>query len=71
MRTKIVNLPLLLNREEIYPFLNIGPISGPLPANIHRLVDTYVKRVTQLARPQGLIRVCPINSTTRRPGDAG
>ena len=64
MKIKIVNLPLLLNREEIYPFLHLGPTPGPLPTNIQRLVDTYVRRVTQLARPQGLTRVCSISSTT-------
>ncbi len=64
MKIKILNLPLLLTREEIYPFLNIGLTPGPLPANIDKLVDTYLRRVTQLAKPQGLIRVCPIRSLT-------
>ncbi len=64
MNMKILNLPLLLTREEIYPFLNLGLAPGPIPASIDKLVDTYLRRVTQLAKPQGLIRVCPIRSIT-------
>jgi hypothetical protein len=64
MKVQILNLPLLLTREEIYPFLNLGLAPGPLPANLDKLVDTYLRRVTQLAKPQGLIRVCSIRSLT-------
>ena len=62
MRT--LNLPLLLDREEIYPFLNLGLTPGPLPANIDKLIDTYLRSITQLAKPQGLLRVCSIRSRT-------
>ena len=64
MKVQILNLPLLLTREEIYPFLNLGLAPGPLPANLDKLVDTYLRHVTRLAKPQGLIRVCSIRSLT-------
>lgn len=64
MKIQIFNLPLLLTKEEIYPFLHLGLAPGPLPANIDRLIDTCLRRVTQLAKPQGLIRVCPVRSLT-------
>ncbi len=62
MRT--LNLPLLLDREEIYPFLNLGLAPGPLPANVDKLIDAYLRSITQLAKPQGLLRVCSIRSRT-------
>ena len=64
MNIKILNLPLLLTREETYPFLNLGLAPGPLPANVDKLVNTYLRRITQLAKPQGMIRVCSIRSIT-------
>ncbi|MDD2553205.1 MAG: hypothetical protein PHP51_01350 [Desulfotomaculaceae bacterium] len=64
MNMRTLNLPLLLDREEIYPFLNLGLTPGPLPANVDKLIDTYLRSITQLAKPQGLIRVCSIRSIT-------
>lgn len=60
----ILNLPLILSKEEIYPFLNLGPAPDSLPANIDKLIDTHLRDVTHLAKPQGIIRVCSIRRIT-------
>lgn len=60
MKINIFNLPLILPKEEIYPFLNLGPAPDTLPANIDKLIDTHLRAVIQLAKPQGAIRVCSI-----------
>lgn len=64
MKIKILNLPLLLSKEEIYPFLNLGPGSDSLPANIDKLIDSHLRSITQLAKPQGIIRVCSVSEIT-------
>ncbi|MDD4238980.1 MAG: hypothetical protein PHT62_10575 [Desulfotomaculaceae bacterium] len=64
MKINILNLPLILSKEEIYPFLNLGPAPGSLPANIDKLIDTHLRSITHLAKPQGLIRVCSIRRIT-------
>lgn len=61
---KIINLPLIMSKEEIYPFLNLRPAPDVLPANIDKLIDTYMRDVTYLAKPRGIIRVCSIRRIT-------
>ena len=53
MKVQILNLPLLLTREEIYPFLNLGLAPGSIPANIDKLVDTYLRHVTPSGQTPG------------------
>ncbi len=62
MNIQMFNLPLRLTREEVYPFLNLGSAPGSLPIGIDNLIGAYLRRVAQLAKPQGIIRVCSIRS---------